>query len=211
MARYHDCHPIVVAGRPINPALGLPYSLARKSTEETAPAINTELGQYRESGATFSEDRIYRHCLWRRFVPGCPGSRMVAFIGLNPSKAAEIDNDPTVKRWIGFAKSWGYEGFAVLNAFDLVETDRLAMKRHSMPLSAANDSALVEVTVLCGLTVSCWGADGIHRNRSARVSHLLQRVDLYCFRLTKFGQPEHPLYLPGDLKPKLWKAAEQNL
>lgn len=49
-------------------------------------------------GAVFSDDRLYRHWLWRRWR-SCEPSEMVAFCGLNPLKADETDNDNTVKKW----------------------------------------------------------------------------------------------------------------
>ena len=46
------------------------------------------------SGACFSNDRIYRYSLWRRWDNG----PTLNFICLNPSTADETRNDPTVTR-----------------------------------------------------------------------------------------------------------------
>jgi hypothetical protein len=39
------------------------------------------------------------------------------FIGLNPSTADETNNDPTIRRCIGFAQTWGYGAVCVTNLF----------------------------------------------------------------------------------------------
>ncbi len=56
------------------------------------------------SRACFSGDRKYRYRLSR-----CVGesSHRLLFIMLNPSKADETHNDPTIRRCIGFARGWG--------------------------------------------------------------------------------------------------------
>src|SRR5919197_6528442 len=41
----------------------------------------------------------------------------VCFCGLNPSTADHLVDDPTVKRWTHFARSWGYAGFRALNLY----------------------------------------------------------------------------------------------
>ena len=39
------------------------------------------------------------------------------FIGLNPSTANEITNDPTIRRVQRFAFDWGYGGVYMMNLF----------------------------------------------------------------------------------------------
>ena len=65
-------------------------------------------------GATFSKCKIYRYRLWRIWDAKKP---TVLFIMLNPSTAGSTMDDPTIKRCIGFAKSWGYGGLYVGNLF----------------------------------------------------------------------------------------------
>ncbi|TMF61888.1 MAG: DUF1643 domain-containing protein, partial [Chloroflexi bacterium] len=65
-------------------------------------------------GATFSADRRYRYRLWRRWDGARP---VVAFVMLNPSTADARRDDPTIRRCIGFAKSWGFGGVEVVNLF----------------------------------------------------------------------------------------------
>ena len=54
------------------------------------------------SDAIISDDKKYRYLLTRI---GDNDKRMVNFIGLNPSTADQIDNDPTMRRCIAFSTS----------------------------------------------------------------------------------------------------------
>ena len=62
--------------------------------------------------ANISDCGKYRYSLERHWGEG---NKTVIFVGLNPSIAdAEID-DPTIRRCINFAKSWGYDRLIMLN------------------------------------------------------------------------------------------------
>lgn len=73
------------------------------------------------SGAVFSdENRKFRYALWRIWDITLDG---LLFIGLNPSTAEHVKDDPTVRRLIGFAKTWGFGSLFVGNLFSLVTPD----------------------------------------------------------------------------------------
>ena len=55
------------------------------------------------SGATFSPCRTWRYTLWRSW--GIGNGKNAVFIGLNPSTADEVQDDPTIRRCINFAKA----------------------------------------------------------------------------------------------------------
>nr|WP_252726063.1 DUF1643 domain-containing protein [Acinetobacter indicus] len=61
-----------------------------------------------EKGAEISECSKYRYSLWRIWDKDKP---IFTFIGLNPSTADHVQDDPTITRCINFAKSWGAEVF----------------------------------------------------------------------------------------------------
>lgn len=157
-------------------------------------------------GAIFDEDRIYRYALWRRWVDRAPLAKMVAFVGLNPSTADETEDDNTIRRCVGFAKSWGFDGLAMLNLFAFAETDSNLMKRASEPVGEFSDAILRHICRRAGLTICCWGADGAFRDRGNEVRRMLTEdgVELKVLRLTKAGYPWHPLYLPSTSKPIHW-------
>jgi hypothetical protein len=125
------------------------------------------------SGAVFSECRTYRYMLWRRwkedkqvtgFGPDAiefdSPSHMVAFIGLNPSTADETQDDPTIRRCIGFAKSWGFRGMMMLNLFAFRATDPKDMKAAADPIGPDNDRHIRVASSILPQTICCWGTHG---------------------------------------------------
>lgn len=153
-----------------------------------------------DCGAVFSEDRLYRYLLWRRWAP-CTSAGMVGFIGLNPSTAGETTNDPTVRRCIGFAQAWGFDGMVMLNAFAFRATDPKVMKLASDPVGMANDDAIRLAARSLFQIVCCWGNHGKHQVRGQAVLQLLKGL---CYPvhlgLTQHGEPKHPLYLRSATK-----------
>ena len=156
-----------------------------------------------DSRAVFSEDRVYRYELWRRWG----GGDVVVFIGLNPSTADESMNDPTIRRCIGFAKDWGYGGLCMLNLFAFRATDPAVMKAADDPVGPQNDETLMRIagafrtTGEHPLVIAAWGVHGEHDARARKVMEWLP--NLSCLGLTKDGHPKHPLYLKRDVKPVL--------
>ncbi|NBR07543.1 MAG: DUF1643 domain-containing protein, partial [Planctomycetes bacterium] len=59
-----------------------------------------------ERSTVFSNCRKYRYTLWRQWDFTNPSYAM--FIGLNPSTADEVQNDPTVARCIDYSMRWGF-------------------------------------------------------------------------------------------------------
>lgn len=147
-----------------------------------------------EMGAQFSDCDAYRYLLWRVWEVSLPS---VLFIGLNPSTADHQKNDPTMRRCIAFAKSWGYGSMYVANLFGYRTKSPELMKKAKAPIGADNDAFVLEAHANCDRTVLMWGNHGTHLNRDQEMLDKLEGP-LYCFKLTKSGQPAHPLYLPAD-------------
>ncbi len=159
-----------------------------------------------ESGAVFNEPRTHRYSLWRRWSGNCDASKMLPFIGLNPSTADESVNDQTVTRCINYAKSWGYHGMFMLNIFAFRATDPKDMKAFPDPIGDLNNQAILKIVGACGnKALCCWGAHGDFMMRGAEVKYLLCFKQLFHLGLTKSGHPKHPLYLKSNLKPTLWE------
>src|SRR4051812_1134607 len=92
-----------------------------------------------DSGAIFSDCGKYRYLLWRKWSDG-PTLNMLM---LNPSKAGEIDNDPTVARQITRAQMLGMGGLIVTNIFAYVATDPKDMKAAVEPVGPENNMYLL--------------------------------------------------------------------
>lgn len=147
--------------------------------------------------AVFSPDLRYRYRLKRVWDAARP---LVLWVMLNPSAADALAVDPTVTRCIGFAKSWGYGGIMVGNAFALRATDPELLYVDADPIGPENDEHLREMAGHADRVVVAWGNPGAHLDRGARVLELLRGAAIQpkAFGFTNSGQPKHPLYLPAD-------------
>lgn len=146
--------------------------------------------------ALISPDGLYRYWLLRQWDVLRP---CVAFIGLNPSTADASIDDATIRKCIAFATAWGYGSLLMLNLFAFRATDPCVMMQAADPVGPDNDGWIMNPPRSVAYFVACWGTKGVHRGREAAVRML--RPGLLCIRRTKQGHPEHPLYLPGNLKP----------
>lgn len=150
-----------------------------------------------KTDAQLSECRKYRYALWRIWDETKP---CVMIIGLNPSTADQTQNDPTIIRCINFAKSWGYGGICVANLFAYRATEPSDMKASSDPIGIDNDAWLTRLAKEASIVVAAWGNDGGYLKRSLAVKNAL--FNLHYIKMNKSGEPAHPLYLKGNLKPK---------
>lgn len=149
-----------------------------------------------DSGATFSDCRRWRYRLWRVWNPDLPS---VAFVGLNPSKATEFDNDQTVNKCIGFAERWGYGSYFMLNLFAWMATLPNDMKLSPDPVGELNDQHIAEVVSRVDMVCVAWGA---HKGIDSRAAEVLAMIkEPYCLLHTDGGYPWHPLYVPYTTMP----------
>lgn len=136
--------------------------------------------------------------------------RRCLFVMLNPSTATDTVDDPTIKRCSRFAASWGFDRLMVCNLFSLRSTDPVAL---ACDLAAEGDpenlTTILQVARDAHRIVCAWGAHGALRGRAAHVVAELRRDghQLHALKLTKDGQPGHPLYLRSDLVPFEWGAS----
>lgn len=157
------------------------------------------------SGATFSDDRVYRQLLWRIWEEN---GKLLNVVGCNPSKAGEIESDPTITRQIERAKRLGCGGLLMTNAYDLVATDPKDMMRHAKPLSEAADGAIIaaarRASMSGGIILAAWGRN-VSEKRWIELMRLLDEFDLHCLGLNADESPMHPLYIGYDVVPRRYK------
>lgn len=152
------------------------------------------------SGALFNDDsRSFRYSLWRIWEK--TGDYLL-FIGLNPSTASRIKDDPTIRRMVGFAKTWGFGGLYVGNLFSLVSAnpDRLTPFVSTEYKDKINDEAIKRMRELSTLVLVGWGGWGVMAGIRPQQVISLVGEPVYCLNVNKSGEPTHPLYLPSDTK-----------
>lgn len=160
-------------------------------------------GPWGRATATFSSDRVHRYVLTRIWDDAGPS---VNFLMLNPSTADAFQLDPTNRRCVGFAQSWGFGSMVTTNIFAFRSTDPAGLRTAADAVGPANDAAIVEAARSADLVIAGWGTHGELRGRGDEVRELLRQheVELHVLRLTKAGHPGHPLYLAADTAPRIW-------
>ena len=156
------------------------------------------------AGAVFSSCRRWRYLLWRRWDAKRPAAN---FLMLNPSTADEVMLDPTCARARDYAERWGYGALIVTNVFGFRSTDPDKLRAVEDPIGPGNDAAIVRAAKEAAIVVCAWGNHGAFQERSSEVRELLKGRKLHALRINSNGEPAHPLYLPGKLKPEGWKPA----
>jgi len=149
-----------------------------------------------KSSAQLSPCRAYRYALWRSWDESQPH---VLFVCLNPSRADETHDDPTLLRCVDFAKNWGFGGMCMANLFAFRATQPNALMNAPNPVGDDSDDWLKRLSKDAGAVIVAWGNHGVFLNRSADVLSRLPEV--YCLKINKSRQPSHPLYLKKGLDP----------
>lgn len=149
----------------------------------------------------FSPCRRWRYVWETTWAEG----QRIAFIGLNPSTADENGPDPTVLRCVKRAKVLGYGSMVMLNVFGWRDTDPEGMKRQDDPVGELNDFWIREQAFRSDTILCCWGKHGRHRGGEIAVLDMLRVVHLHCLGVNQDGTPKHPLYLPYETKPIMFR------
>lgn len=158
--------------------------------------------------ADISDCGTYRYSLSRIWDESKP---KVLFVMLNPSTADADKDDPTIRRCIGFAQSWGYGGLIVCNLFAFRATNPLELSRVFDPAAEENLSHLNHNANTVEMIICAWGNEPILK-RIENQRHTVEfiyahRTKVHYLALSKNGIPKHPLYLKKDLQPiKLYKS-----
>lgn len=155
-------------------------------------------------GAVLSTCQTYRYTLQRFVKPPVASYRWVAWVLNNPSTADHDVDDATVRRAWAFTQAWGYNGMYFVNTNPYRSTNPHAQKMPPSDVLAFNDSFLIDCMSQCQLTVCAWGGNAMPELVRRAVLILHGCGPLHALRVTKAGNPTHPLYLPGNLQPQQW-------
>jgi hypothetical protein len=152
--------------------------------------------------ALYSDDMRYRYVLrinWNDL------QKPLMVIGLNPSTATENQDDPTVAKCVRIAKRWDCGSLIMTNLFAYRATEPADMKKADDPIGPDNTVANLRGWARqAKIVVAAWGNHGTYRGRGEDVVDCMKMagIKLDCLRMSKDGNPWHPLYLPEkDLTP----------
>lgn len=156
--------------------------------------------------AVISDDQRYRYTLYREWAEGMDkevfGVRVLNFCMLNPSTADGLQDDPTIRKCIGFARFNGFNAIRVVNLFAFRSTDPKGLLVEYIndwgdPVGPNNDSYVRELPPE-EMVVCAWGSTFMNKTfvqqRVKETIELLNR-DLYCLKRTKEGHPGHPVMM----------------
>lgn len=150
--------------------------------------------------AVLSPCGAYRYRLDRTVgMDGC----VYAFFGVNPSTADATEDDATVRKWIGFTKTWGGSRFIAGNVFPLRSTDVRLVSTWTrwLDIVRENQRHILAICQEADILVPCWGDRGkvpkAMHNEIDDLASLLRGTGkpLMHLGLTKGGDPKHPLML----------------
>jgi hypothetical protein len=153
-----------------------------------------------ERDALLSPCKLYRYTLTRRWGEGPP----LLFVMLNPSTASATEDDPTIRRCVGYAKRDGFPAIEVVNLFALRATDPKALTTVADPIGPENDAHVQAAADRAGRIVAAWGKSlpRGHEQRPKAVLALLtasKRGAVYCIaKGDELPKARHPLYLKSD-------------
>lgn len=173
--------------------------------------------------AVITRDELYRYVLTRwwgdLFTDVSEGRGRFAvlpFVMLNPSKADAKNNDPTVRKVIGFSKRLGYSGAAIVNKYGFRATDPTELEHAADPVGPDNDLWIARLFSLLrprSPVVFAWGQPGPRKLSAARISALLSLADRYALQPMalkvnevgpRAGHPSHPLMLSYGCQLRPW-------
>ncbi|MEL7071915.1 MAG: DUF1643 domain-containing protein [Cyanobacteria bacterium J06581_3] len=147
--------------------------------------------------AVFDKTGDYRYRLGRRWQSD---GAEVAFVMLNPSRADEAIDDPTLRACIQFAQRWQYASLSVVNLFGYRTPHPAELKQATDPIGPENDAYVLQAVEQADKVVLAWGNHGVWMGRDHAILQQLSPYahKLVCLQQNKGGQPRHPLYVKRE-------------
>lgn len=154
-----------------------------------------------DKGAALSPCGKYRHLLARTWDSNLP---TLAFVMLNPSTADASEDDPTIRKCIGFATRLGYGAIAVVNLSDFRATDPKRLAAAGYPIHNECDSWIRGALNRADDVICAWGrhAAGMQHRVTTVMAIVLDSGHVpKALRMNADGSPAHPLMLPYSCTP----------
>lgn len=165
--------------------------------------------------ATFGGDLdCYRYVLTREWSTT---GLSALIVGMNPSCADPLLDDPTSQGITRKVRGWAWKGvphafgrFAIVNTFAYRCADQARLTEIADPIGTENDEHIRVQAARAHLIVFACGQPKVAalRSRGKVVASMLQAAghDLHALRTAADGTPWHPLYLPDNTVPFLWRS-----
>lgn len=136
---------------------------------------------------------------------------VVAFLGVNPSKAEKDVPDQTDRKWREFGRRMGARAVVYGNPYAFRATDVRELAAAPDPIGPDNDKFLRAILAEADVVVPCWGSRNkipkrLH-DRLVVVRRMLRECGkpIWIFGLSKSGDPLHPLMLAYETKLVEWR------
>lgn len=158
-------------------------------------------------GAILSVCERFRYRLWRKWGDGGKGS--LVFLMLNPSTADAMQEDPTVRKCMGFANRNGYKGIEIINLFAFRTPKPSMLRTEGYVIGVENDRHIKAVLSSNADVVLAWGRHPFPSERLRQVRRLILKLNesdshvehlghgnhFWTLGMNKGGTPAHPLML----------------
>ncbi len=128
----------------------------------------------------------------------------MVFLMLNPSTADAEQDDPTIRRCIGFAKREGYGRLQVLNLFAGRATRPADLFAMEDPVGPANVNHIQTVVSSDQPIIVAWGAHPKAQQAYEQFRQIIRFPAMRCLGVCKAGAPRHPLYVRKDQALITW-------
>lgn len=152
----------------------------------------------------------YRYRLWRGWDPDKPTLNV---IGLNPSTADAVRDDPTTRRCIDFARRWHMGSLVLTNLGAYRATNPRELLGADDWIGPENDYALWTEARRADMVLVAWGA--VDRRLAYRAEVVCEGlaaagINTYCLGVTADGEPRHPLYVEANRDPQgYWRSVRR--
>lgn len=201
------------------------HGLITEGTRESWQVVDRAAGAYRY---------LLGRC-WEPDNAALVRKPIFSIVMFNPSVADHMKDDPTIRMCIHFAKQEGCGALLVRNLFAYRATQPVEVEPHyarvrevawTSPLGPNDDRYdlltairtnrfILSLEFMRIMHVAAWGA--FKSDRMRRFAHTIvgdmsmkervQTIFVLGDKLTKGGDPRHPLYLPKVTRVVLWKDA----
>lgn len=157
------------------------------------PNLDPERVERAAGSAVISDCGLYRYRLERG------NGRAMSIIMVNPSTADAQQDDPTIRKVLGFAKRFHCDRIIVGNKFAFRSTDVDGLRSISDPIGPDNDKHIEQILRDGDTHVAAWGSLGkipeVLRSRWKDIVRIADRVGvrLHCIGFNADGSPRHPL------------------